>query len=130
MKSPITLDQLNVEQKIGQLLIFGWAGETVEDNTTVSEHARVLLDEFQVGGIILMGRNVGTPELTARTMNELQQRSRIPLFIVTDQEGGMVCRFKDPFVVFPSNMAIGATSDTRYAYEAAKATAGSCVRWA
>ncbi|MCC6483302.1 MAG: hypothetical protein IT209_00520 [Armatimonadetes bacterium] len=123
MDARALLDTLTLKQKIGQLLIFGWAGETEEENTTVSAHARVLLEEFEVGGIILLGRNVSTPARTAQTMNELQERSGLPLFIIADQEGGMVARFKDPYVVFPGNMALGASGDPAYAYRAAKATA-------
>lgn len=117
------LSNLSIEQKIGQLLILGWQGESHEDNITVSKHARVLVEDFQVGGIILLGRNVGTPAETTRTMNRLQEMSKVPLFIIADQEGGMVCRFKDPYVVFPSNMALGATRNPQYAYMAAYATA-------
>lgn len=117
------MDTMSVEEKIGQLLLFGWKGETDEENTTVSAHARVLLEEFHVGGVVLLGRNVSSPERTARTMNELQERSRIPLFIIADQEGGMVARFRDPYVAFPSAMAIAATGDPTLAYRAARATA-------
>lgn len=117
------ISQMTLKQKIGQLLIFGWDGANEEQNTTVSEHARILVEEFEVGGIVLLPRNVASPERMARTMNELQEKSRIPLFIVVDQEGGMVARFKDPFVVFPSNMSLGATGNMDYAYKAARATA-------
>lgn len=117
------LGQMTLDQKIGQILMFGWQGENDEENITVSWHARLLLEEFHVGAVVLLGRNVGTPDRTARTMNELQDRSDIPLFIIADQEGGMVARFKSPFVVFPSNMALGATGDPELAYRAARATA-------
>ncbi|BCW97568.1 MAG: beta-N-acetylhexosaminidase [Armatimonadota bacterium] len=117
------LGSLSLDEKIGQLLMFGWQGETHEENITVSSHARLLLEEFKVGGVVLLGRNVGTPAETARCMNELQERSKLPLFIIVDQEGGMVARFKDPFVVFPANMALGATGDPSLAYRAARATA-------
>jgi len=117
------LGSLSLDEKIGQLLMFGWQGETREENLTVSSHARMLLEEFRVGGVVLLGRNVGTPAETARCMNELQQRSKLPLFIIVDQEGGMVARFKDPFVVFPANMALGAAGDPSLAYRAARMTA-------
>jgi beta-N-acetylhexosaminidase len=118
------ISRLTTRQKIGQLLILGWQGETDEDNVTVSEHARLLVEDFEVGGVVLLGRNIGAPEQTARTMNELQERSKIPVFIIADQEGGMVARLRAPaYVVFPSNMALGATGDPEYAYKAARATA-------
>lgn len=117
------LTAMTTRQKIGQLLIFGWKGETDEENVTVSSHARTLVEEFEVGGIVLLGRNVGAPDQTARTMNELQDLSKVPLFIIADQEGGMVARFRDPCVIYPSNMALGATGNPDYAYRAARATA-------
>lgn len=122
-KTEQILSGMTLDEKIGQLLILGWKGENPEEDITVSKHARLLLDEFHVGGVVLLGRNVGTPEQTARTMNELQAGSKIPLYIAVDQEGGMVARFRDPYVVFPSNMALGATGTPEYAYKAAHATA-------
>jgi beta-N-acetylhexosaminidase len=115
---------MKLEQKIGQMLVFGWIGETDEENTTVSAHARALVEELEVGGVILMGRNIAYPlSTTAKTINELQGLSKIPLFVSTDQEGGMVARFTREITLFPSNMAIGATGDPSYAYRAAKVTA-------
>ena len=56
------ISRLTTRQKIGQLLILGWQGETDEDNVTVSEHARLLVEDFEVGGVVLLGRNIGAPE--------------------------------------------------------------------
>jgi beta-N-acetylhexosaminidase len=112
---------MTIEQKIGAMLAFGWAGD---EPTTVNDHARELIEDMQVGSIVLLGRNVA-PHLhqTAETLNELQSLSREPLFIIADQEGGMVARFLDGVTVFPSNMALGATGDPTLAYKAASATA-------
>ena len=114
---------LDLKQKIGQMLVFGWQGATDEENYTVSEHGRTLIDEFQVGGIALFARNISTPEQVAATVNEFQSRSGIPLLVVADQEGGMVARFKAPFAVFPGNMALGATGSPDYCKRAAQAIA-------
>ena len=115
---------LTLEQKIGQMLCFGWSGETEEENLTYSAHARELIEDMQVGGVILMGRNAQPPYIqTAETINRMQNTSRLPLFVVTDQEGGMVARFGEPMTVFPSNMAIGATQSVDFARQAAQATA-------
>lgn len=117
------MQSLDLKQKIGQMLMFGWQGETEQENLTVSEHARVLVEEFQVGGIALLGRNISTPEQVAETINELQRRSNIPLIISVDQEGGMVARLKHPFSVFPGNMGLGATRSADLCKRAARATA-------
>lgn len=111
----------DLESRIGGMLMFGWEGSTDEESLSVSEHARVLTDEFKVGGVILFARNVSTPEQVIRTVNEVQSRSESPLFVAVDQEGGMVARFKSPFAVFPGNMALGAIGSSDYARRAAQA---------
>lgn len=103
--------------------MFGWQGQTEQDNLNICTHAKILTDDFKVGGIILLGRNVQSPEQIASTLNELQERSEVPLFISADQEGGLITRMKHPFTTFPGNMAIGATRSVDYALESAKAIA-------
>lgn len=114
---------LNLLQKIGQMLAFGWQGSTEEENFTVSEHARELVEDFQVGGIALFARNANTPEQVATTVNEFQSLSELPLLVMVDQEGGMVARLGHPFAIFPGNMALGATGSVDYCRRAAQAIA-------
>ncbi len=115
---------MTIEQKIGQMLVFGWAGASKEEETTVNDHAREIVRDAQVGGVVLLGRNIADDlAVTAATLGELQSLSREPLLIAADQEGGMVARFVDGVTVFPSNMALGATRDPSLAYKAAAATA-------
>lgn len=102
---------LTLEQQIGQMLWFGWQGETPEAGLSVSPHARALLEEFQVGGVILMGRNVREPRQVARLTSELQVAAPMPLFTGIDQEGGAVARLPLPGLTFPGNMALGALDD-------------------
>lgn len=103
------LDSLHV--LIGQTLCFGWRGDTPAESHTVNAHARELVEEMQVAGVILMGRNIESPEQVRATVAELQSRSRIPLLVGTDQEGGLVNRFGLPFHAFPGNMALGAIAE-------------------
>ena len=117
------MSELNLSQKVGQMLLCGWQGSTENENLTLSEHARILLEDFQVGGISILGRNISTPDQIAATINELQQLSELPLFISADQEGGMVTRFKYPFAIFPGNMALGATRSVEHCRRAAQAIA-------
>jgi len=111
---------MTLEQKVGAMLMLGWEGETPADDTTVCAKARELVREMEVGGIILMGRNVRQDDLavTVNTINELQSLSREPLLVNVDQEGGMVARFVDGVTVMPSNMALGATRRPDLAYKA------------
>ena len=112
---------MTLEQKIGQMLMFGWEGEDKLADTTASARARALVEDLHVGGIILFSRNIEQNDLsvTVGTINELQSLSKEPLLVNVDQEGGMVARFVDGVTVMPSNMALGATRQPGLAYKAA-----------
>jgi len=102
-----------LEDKIGQMLVFGWQGDADDDPSSFNRHARRLVDEFHVGGLILMGRNVGAAVATRRTVDAAQRAAelaRLPrLLIATDQEGGRVARFGPPhYPDFPSSRQIAA----------------------
>jgi beta-N-acetylhexosaminidase len=119
---PATADSLDLDACIGQILCFGWQGD---DCTSVNEAAREIVEDMQVGGVILLARNVDTPEQTRDMLRDLQNRARIPLLIAVDQEGGRVNRFGPPMTAFPGSMALGACGSrgVEYAYRQAKAQA-------
>ncbi|GIV18521.1 MAG: beta-hexosaminidase [Armatimonadota bacterium] len=120
-----TVENLSLLERIGQVLCFGWQGDTSEEARTVNAHARALVREMQVGGVVLLGRNVdpANPQQIRHTLAELQRLSRIPLFIAIDQEGGTVNRLRAPFHEFPGNMALGATRNPDYACRQAQVQA-------
>lgn len=110
--------QLTLEQKIGQMVMCGFATTEVNDNI------RSLIKEYHVGGIIYFRRNVESKEQVSALSHQLQEISReqtnIPLFISIDQEGGMVARIDwDDITLIPGNMTIGATRSAEHAYQAA-----------
>lgn len=107
---------MTLPQKIGQMLLFGWQSDTSEESRSISAHAKALIDDLAVGGVILMGRNVGVPEQTGATIAELQARAKEkglpPLFVAVDQEGGRVQRLSPPhYAKRLSAREIGATHD-------------------
>lgn len=111
---------MTIEQQIGQMLIFGWQGETAEESQTVNDHAAALIDELHVGGIILMGRNISPPDSLRAMLAEMQNKASAnglpPLFVGTDQEGGRVSRLVPPdYTLAPSALQIGETGDPEQA---------------
>ncbi len=108
--NPPSVESLTLEEKVGQILCFGWQGADDDESRTVNDHARTLIEDLRVGSIILLGRNIGTRERARELIDELQSLSRLPLMIAVDQEGGMVNRFAEPFHQFPGNMALGAVA--------------------
>jgi len=121
--STISEKSLNLEQKIGQLMMIGF------DGTAVDAELHRMISEYHIGGVILFARNVQSPEQVTALTNELQEiaiESGSPgLFIAIDQEGGRVARLTEDngFTEFPSAMALAATGDPRNAYRVAAAMA-------
>lgn len=109
---------MNLVRKIGQMLVYGWGGHQPDESRAINAHARALIDEFHVGGVILMGRNVQgcTPQRVRALVEEFQAMSMAtdmpPLLIAVDQEGGRVSRFGPPyFKQYPAAKALGEAGD-------------------
>lgn len=115
------LASMSLRDKVAQMVMVGFK------DTQISDHARKMIADYHVGGIILFLRNFENPVQVAKLNNDLQalaeQSTGLPLLISTDQEGGTVARLVQDATVFPGNMAIGATRSTDYAYETAKMSA-------
>ncbi|MGE5653243.1 MAG: beta-N-acetylhexosaminidase [Bacillota bacterium] len=115
------LASMSLRDKVAQMVMVGFK------EPQISDHARTMIADYHVGGIILFLRNFENPVQVAKLNNDLQalaeQATGLPLLISTDQEGGMVARLVQDATVFPGNMALGATRSCAYAYEAAKMSA-------
>jgi beta-N-acetylhexosaminidase len=110
------LARMSLDEKIGQLMMVGFAGLTVD------ERVAELVKGLQVGGVCLFKRNIDTAEQVAQLNDELRALlPTVPPFIAVDQEGGNVVRLSDRNVVLPGNMVLGATRDAQLAYEAGRA---------
>lgn len=108
------LNELTLEQKIGQLLMPDfrkWNGKNV---TTIGEDIASMIKEYHIGGVILFRENFVNRKQTKNMINQFQSHAEIPLMFAVDQEGGLVTRL--PFAPrMPGNMALGATGDTALA---------------
>jgi beta-N-acetylhexosaminidase len=104
------LATMSTEEKVGQLMIVGFGGTSVD--ATIKHWVR----DRRVGGVALFSRNIVDLEQTARFTRALAELTDdyVPIFIALDQEGGNVVRVKDGAMLLPGNMALGATrSPTR-----------------
>lgn len=114
------LQTMSLEEKIGQLLMVHFHGEVA------NEDAKTLIQEVKAGGIIYFNWSNGlhspaqVQTLSAGLQKMAQEnRNQIPLFIATDQEGGVVNRLNKGFTLFPGNRALGETHDPNLAEAAA-----------
>jgi len=114
-----TLKAMTLDEKVGQLLIptvTGGFRNTESDDFQKLRHDVV---DLHVGGYHTFG---GDAAGVASLLNDLQRMAKIPLLTTADMEGGA------GYIIagatrFPLAMAIGATGNENFAYEAGKATA-------
>ncbi len=81
----------DLQTMIGQMLIVGFAGST-PDNGDI-ESLTWQIEHGIIGGVILLKRNIKSPEQLATLTQRLQDAAvALPLFVSIDQEGGQVQR--------------------------------------
>ena len=100
-------DDSSLNIKIGQMIIVGFRGLTVDNQSPIIQDIR----KRHIGGVILFDydvplksptRNIESPKQLKALTLALQKASSIPLFIAIDQEGGKVNRLKEKFGFPPS----------------------------
>ncbi|MEE2637464.1 MAG: beta-N-acetylhexosaminidase [Acidobacteriota bacterium] len=108
----------SLHRHVGQLLLVGFEGQTIPTEL------RALAREWDLGGVVLFGRNIDTPEQVAELTFELQELADdVPLWVGIDQEGGRVARLRAPFTEWPPMAALGCLDDAALARRFAAALA-------
>ncbi|WP_159940624.1 MULTISPECIES: glycoside hydrolase family 3 protein [unclassified Nocardiopsis] len=118
--APRLLAEMDLDDKIGQLLVLTAQGTSAADNAAQ-------IEAYRPGGLIYFDANLGDAEQIATMSTELQdlaaqQGQGVPLFLGIDQEQGIVVRLPVG-TRFPDAMAVGATRDTDLAALRASTTA-------
>ena len=109
---------LGTSRDIGQLLIGSFP------SGTLSPELRSLAKEFDLGGVILFGRNVEAPEQVTELASEAEALGRTaPAWVSIDQEGGRVARLKEPFTRWPPMAVLGRAKSEALAERFARALA-------
>lgn len=109
------LDTMTLNEKIGQLFIVGFEGDTINDEI------KDLVSNQHVGGVIYFSRNVVDSNQIINLNNEIKSlENDIPLFISIDEEGGLVSRVPEEFVSLPSSGYIGEFNDENLSYSVGK----------
>ncbi|MBK9124657.1 MAG: beta-N-acetylhexosaminidase [Chloroflexi bacterium] len=112
---------MTLEQKVAQMFLVGIYGPVL------NEPNRRMLQDWQPGGAVLFVSNVGNPRAVTALINDWQQTvvdaGGTPMFIATDQEGGVIARLKDGFTTFPAMMLLTATGDVSLAVRTGEAMA-------
>lgn len=107
------LAELSLEQKVGQVIMGGFADPSADSATVAA------VRDGSLGNIILFARNCPDAKRVAALTRALQDAAPIPLLIAADQEGGLVTRLNVGATLTPGAMALGATGDTALAEQVA-----------
>jgi beta-N-acetylhexosaminidase len=122
---------LTLREKAAQIVWPSVYGDYVSGDSPQWRRLTQYVQTEKVGGFTI---SVGSPIEVAAKLNALQSMSKVPLLFGADLEAGAGFRARGGYfvpnaidlggaVVFPPEMAIGATRDTTLAYEAGRLTA-------
>ena len=113
-----TIRAMTLDEKIGQMVIAGLDGLELDDS------ARSLIQQYCVGGFVLMGRNIRDARQLLGLVNSLKaaNHSRIPLSMAIDEEGGRVTRFPREIERLPAGAEVGRAGSAEYAFRLGKLT--------
>lgn len=120
------VDGMTLREKIGQLFIVNL--ELLDESQggyyehqQFTEEMSERLHRYQPGGVIFFSRNMTEREQTKKLIADLQENSKIPLFVSVDEEGGSVARIANNenmgTTKFPTMEEIGKSQEAEYAYD-------------
>lgn len=108
-------DALDLSQSTAQISDSASAGVTV-----LTDGMREALVTYPVGGIVLFGKNITSPEQVTAFNAAFQAASATPLFLCVDEEGGSVARLANhrafDLPKYKNAAAIGQTGDITQAF--------------
>ncbi len=114
------VSSMTVEEKIGQILIFGFRGYSFDDNHTE------WMSSGRLGNIKLFLRNVQSREQVRELTDTIENlcastRFNIPPFVATDLEGGTVNHIRElNTAMVPSPGLLGAAGNPEYCGDSAR----------
>src|SRR6202049_2179441 len=125
------LASMTLREKAGQIVWPSLFGDYTSGDSPQWRRLTQYIQRDRVGGFTV---SVGSPIEVAAKLNALQSMSKIPLLFGADLEAGAGFRARGGYfvpnaidlggaIVFPPEMAIGATRDTTLAYEQGRLTA-------
>jgi beta-N-acetylhexosaminidase len=125
------LATLSLREKAAQMVWPTVLGDYTSGDSPQWQHLTEFIRKEKVGGFTI---SAGSPTEVASKLNALQEMSEVPLVFGADLEAGAGFRARGGYfipnaidlggaVVFPPEMAIGATGDTALAYQQGRLTA-------
>jgi beta-N-acetylhexosaminidase len=125
------LASMTLREKAAQIVWPSVLGDYASGDSPQWRRLTQYVQQDKVGGFTI---SVGSPTEVAAKLNALQSMSKVPLLFGADLEAGTGFRARGGYfvpnaidlggaIVFPPEMAVGATRDTTLAYEQGRLTA-------
>jgi beta-N-acetylhexosaminidase len=125
------LASMTLREKAAQIVWPSVLGDYASGDSPQWRRLTQYVQQERVGGFTI---SVGSPTEVAAKLNALQSMSKVPLLFGADLEAGAGFRARGGYfvpnaidlggaIVFPPEMAVGATRDTTLAYEQGRLTA-------
>lgn len=129
--APITVANLTLDQKIGQLFLASCIIDQTENAALVAaknyqtdvQMVKKLIEKYEIGGVVYLG--LGTPAQQIETTKLFAQTSKFPLFFAQDFERGLSQRLYNTLRL-PFNMTLGALNDDQLLYAMGAEIARQC----
>lgn len=124
-----TLKTLSVEEKVGQLFMIRLRVDWLKTRGPGYVELRNNIRRYHVGSLAMSVPTEGPASAVSRRLetvtllNELQQKSKLPLLIAGDFERGVLPAHLFGTTIFPHAMAFGAAGNLKYAEEFGRITA-------
>jgi len=124
-----TLKTLSVEEKVGQLFMIRLRVDWLKARGPGYQELRNNIRKYHIGSLAMSVPTEGPSNAinrrleTVTLLNELQQKSELPLLIAGDFERGVLPAHLFGTTIFPHAMAFGAAGNLKYAEEFGRITA-------
>ncbi|MGI6145259.1 MAG: beta-N-acetylhexosaminidase [Clostridia bacterium] len=108
------IEAMTLNEKIGQMVIVGI------DSYENDEHAKYMIENYQVGGFILLKKNIKDVDQLKNLLNSLKESNtvnNIPLFLSVDEEGGSISRLPNGFKKIPVSGKIGSINNSAISFQ-------------
>lgn len=112
-KIEVKLKGMNMDEKIGQLIVSGFDGIDINDKV------KSLIVDYKVSGFILFSRNIESADQTRRLLNDLKYENSnndYPLFLSIDEEGGRVKRLPGTYKRLPTALKVASKGSEDISY--------------
>ncbi|QBD80068.1 hypothetical protein EPA93_30430 [Ktedonosporobacter rubrisoli] len=94
------VSRMTLDEKLGQLIMVEY------NDSFYSPDLDTMVNQLHAGGVIMYEFQMQTADQTRQDIAKMQKNAKLPLFVSTDEEGGIVQRLRNIYPSRPSALSI------------------------